>query len=68
MEHWSTGCAAKRSSGVLLLLTVVLLAVMHMITHEHTAAGTVILLRTLVTNACSLFFIVFLTQYPNSLC
>lgn len=68
VEHWSTGCVAKRSSAILLLLTVVSLAVMHMSTHEHTAAGTVILLRTVVSNGCSLFFIVFLAQNPNSWC
>lgn len=68
VQHWTQGCVAKQSSGVLLVLVVLTLAIMHMSTRENTAAGTVILLRTVVANACSLYFIVLISQNPNSMC
>lgn len=68
VQHWSGGCVAKRYCGVLLVLVVMSLTIMHMSTHENTAAGTVIFVRSIVANTCSLYFIVFVSQNPNSLC
>lgn len=68
VQHWSGGCATKRSSGVLLVLVVISLSIMHMSTQETTTVGSVILLRTVVANACSLYFIVLISQNPNSWC
>jgi peptidoglycan/LPS O-acetylase OafA/YrhL len=44
VQHWSGGCPTKRSSGLLLVVVVLTLAIFHMSTREDTTAGTVILL------------------------
>jgi len=68
VQHWSGGCATKRSSGLLLVVVVVTLAILHMSTREDTRTGTVILLRTVMSTTCSLYFVVLAAQDPNSWC
>ena len=68
LQHWSGGCPTKRSSGLLLVLVVLTLAILHMSTREDTHAGTVILLRTVISCTCSLYFVLLAAQNPNSWC
>lgn len=68
VQHWAGGCPTKRSSGLILLVVVLTLAILHMSTREDTRAGTVILFRTVISSACSLYFIVIASQNPNSWC
>jgi len=68
VQHWSGGCLTKRLSGSLLVVIVILLAILHMSTRENTRAGTVILIRTLLSSACSLYFVVLAAQNPNKWC
>lgn len=68
VQHWSGSCATKRSSGLMLVLVLPVLAICHMSTTEATRAGTVILLRTCVSCLCSLYFLLLATLNPNSWC
>jgi hypothetical protein len=68
VQHWAGGCPTKRSSGLILLVVVLTLAILHMSTREDTRAGTVILIRTVISSACSLYFVVLASQNPNSWC
>jgi hypothetical protein len=68
VQHWSGGCPTKRSSGLLLVVVVLTLAIVHMSTREDTRAGTVILLRTVMSTVCSFYFVVLAAQNPNSWC
>ena len=68
VQHWSGGCPTKRSSGLLLVVVVLTLAIVHMSTREETRAGTVILLRTVMSTTCSVYFVVIAAQDANSWC
>jgi hypothetical protein len=68
VQHWSGGCPTKRSSGILLVVVVLTLAILHMSTREDTRAGTIILLRTFISCSCSLYFLLLAGQDPNSWC
>ena len=68
VEHWAGGCATKRSSGIVLLLIVLTLAILHMSTRDETRAGTIILCRMVISNACSLYFVILAAQNPNAWC
>jgi len=68
VEHWAGGCTTKRSSGIVLLLIVLTLAILHMSTREETRAGTVILCRMILSSACSLYFVILAGQNPNGWC
>jgi hypothetical protein len=68
VQHWSGGCPTKRSSGLLLVVVVLTLAILHMSTREETRAGTVILLRTVMSTTCSVYFVVIAAQDANSWC
>jgi hypothetical protein len=55
------------SSAAILGSFTLLLVGMHMSVTEETRAGHVILMRTLLSCACSLYFVIMLTVDANSL-
>jgi hypothetical protein len=66
-QHWTAGCPVKIFSACALAMTTILLAGMHMGVTEDTRAGHVILFRTLLSCACSVYFAVLLAVDANSL-
>lgn len=68
VQHWSGGCASKRTSGMFLVVVLPALAIFHMSTTETTRAGNVILIRTCVSCSCSLYFAVLAASNPNQWC
>ena len=68
VQNWSGPCPTKRSSGLLLVFVVVTLAIIHTIAREGTRAGSIILLRTVVSFTCSLYFVLIVGQNPNAWC
>ena len=68
VQHWSGPCPTKRSSGFLLVFVVLTLAILHSSAREETRAGTIILLRTVVSFICSFYFVLLVGQAPNTWC
>jgi len=68
VQHWSGPCPTKRSSGLLLVFVVLTLAILHSSAREETRAGSIILLRTVVSFTCSLYFVLLVGQNPNAWC
>jgi hypothetical protein len=66
-QHWSSGGTVKLLSTCMLALTTLVLAAVHMTAAEDTLAGTVILLRTLLSCSGSMFFTALLAADANSL-
>ena len=66
-QHWTATQPVKVSSAVILGSFTLLLVGMHMSVTEETRAGHVILMRTLLSCACSLYFVIMLTVDANSL-
>lgn len=67
-QHWVGSCAAKHGPAASLILSLPLLAIVHMSTTEDTRAGYVILTRTCFSCVFSLYFLVLATANPNALC
>lgn len=66
-QHWSENRMAKLLASVMLAFTTLVLAGLHMSVTEDTRAGSVILGRTLLSCACSLFFAAMLACDANNL-
>jgi len=66
-QHWTAGQPVKLFSAAVLAMTTILLAGLHMSVDENTSAGHVILFRTLLSCACSLYFAVLLAVDANSI-
>ncbi len=65
-QHWASEYPVKISAACMLYLTTLLLAGLHMTTTEDVPAGRVILARTLLSCACSAYFVVLLAVDANS--
>lgn len=66
-QHWSAGGTVKLMSTCMLALTTLALTGLHMAATEETFAGNVILFRTLLSCANSVFFTVLLALDANNL-
>ncbi len=66
-QHWTGNYLVKLFASCMLALTTLVLAGLHMGVTEDTRAGHVILGRTLLSCACSVFFAVMLACDTNSL-
>ena len=66
-QHWSSNHLVKLFASCMLALTTLVLAGLHMGVTEDTRAGHVILGRTLLSCACSVFFAAMLACDANSL-